>query len=249
MLRLARSTLLFLLVVFILPALATLAWWVAKERPATWRNADWTSAHVLPLADADEEAAIYIMAARTGGLKGAFAVHSWIVLKKVGGDLYDRYDKVGWGAPVRRNSRPADGRWYSNEPFIVRELHGEAAGRLIPKIEAAIESYPYSRNGDYRIWPGPNSNSFVAHVLREVPQIGAALPSNAIGRDFWPGVISAGWSPDAGDFHFTIYGLAGFVVGLTSGFEVHFAGLVAGFDPFRPALKVPAYGRVNLWDW
>ena len=68
MLRLARSTLLFLLVVFILPALATLAWWVAKERPATWRNADWTSAHVLPLADADEEAAIYIMAARTGGL-------------------------------------------------------------------------------------------------------------------------------------------------------------------------------------
>ena len=49
MLRLARSTLLFLLVVFILPALATLAWWVAKERPTTWRNADWTSAHVLPL--------------------------------------------------------------------------------------------------------------------------------------------------------------------------------------------------------
>ena len=64
-----------------------------------------------------------------------------------------------------------------------------------------------------------------------------------------PGVISAGWSPDAGDFHFTLYGLAGFSVGLTSGLELHFAGLVAGFDPFRPALKVPAYGRVSLWDW
>ena len=37
---------------------------------------------------------------------------------------------------------------------------------------------------DYRIWPGPNSNSFVAHVLREVPELGTTLPPNATGRDF-----------------------------------------------------------------
>lgn len=247
MLKIVRSTLLFVFVVFMLPALATLVWWVTTERPTSWRAADWTSARVLPAADADDEAAVYIMAARTGGLKGAFSVHSWIVLKKAGSGLYDRYDKVGWGAPVRKNSRPADGRWYSNEPFIVRELHGRDAEAMIPRIEAAIEAYPFSRNGDYRIWPGPNSNSFVAHVLREVPQIGATLPPNATGRDFWPGIVSAGWSPGAGDVHFTIYGLAGFSIGLTSGIELHFAGLVAGFDPFRPALKVPAYGRVSLW--
>ena len=56
------------------------------------------------------------MAARTGGLKGAFSVHTWIVIKKAGAKAYERYDKVGWGMPIRRNAYPADGRWYSNVP-------------------------------------------------------------------------------------------------------------------------------------
>ena len=38
--------------------------------------------------------------------------------------------------------------------------------------------------GDYRIWPGPNSNSFTAAILRAVPELGVSLPANAIGRDY-----------------------------------------------------------------
>ncbi|MCO5162801.1 MAG: DUF3750 domain-containing protein [Mesorhizobium sp.] len=243
--KLLKLLLLFVLLVFVTPAVATAGWWILKDRPGNWSSADWSSSGVLPRADSDRDAAVYVLAARTGGLKGAFSLHSWIVTKKPGAASYDRYDKVGWGSPIRRNSRPADGRWYSNEPYIVHEVTGKAAASLVPKVEAAIASYPYSKPGDYHVWPGPNSNSFVAHVLRSVPELGATMPPNATGRDFAAGFGAIGWSSATGDFHATLHGLAGLSLGATSGLELHLMGLVAGIDVARPALKIPAYGR---WD-
>lgn len=233
-------------VVFLLPALATVGWWLMQERPGSWRAADWSSSGLLLAEPEVEDAAVYVLAARTGGLKGALSVHSWIVVKKPGQTTYDRYDKVGWGSPVRRNGYAADGRWYSNPPLIVQVVEGEAARRLIPAVEAAIDTYPWARPGDYHIWPGPNSNSFVAHVLREVPQLGASLPPNAVGRDFAPGIAAFDIAPDWRDLHATLGGLAGFAVGARSGVELHFMGLVAGVDLARPALKIPGYGRLEL---
>lgn len=233
--------------VFLLPALATTGWWALADRPGNWRAADWSSAGLLPPADGDGEAAIYVLAARTGGLKGALSLHSWIVLKQPGSAAYERYDKVGWGSPVRRNSRPADGFWYSNVPVVVHAVHGAQAAALLPRFEAAIAAYPFAHHGGYRIWPGPNSNSFVAHVLREVPEFGAVLPPNAVGRDFRPGIVSFDVTPDWSDVHATLGGIVGFAAGRLSGLELHFAGLVAGIDLARPALKVPALGRVALW--
>lgn len=186
------------------------------------------------------------MAARTGGMKGAVSVHSWIVLKKPGASHYDRYDKVGWGSPIRTNGYAADAYWYSNQPWIVREMHGEEAERLIPEVEAAISAYPYAQRGGYRIWPGPNSNTFVAHVLNAVPELGTVLPPNATGRDYAEGPVSLRVASDRRDLHFTLNGLAGFAIGLRSGIEIHFMGAVAGIDFLRPALKIPALGRVGL---
>ena len=240
-----KTLLIFLLVMFVLPALATLAWWEWQERPRSWRTADWSASGVLADAGSDEEAAIYVMAARTGGLKGAFSVHSWIVFKKAGAGAYERYDKVGWGMPVRRNAYAPDGRWYSNMPEVVHQLRGADAERLIPEVEAAIASYPYAMRGGYRIWPGPNSNSFVAHVLRSVPELGARMPPNATGRDYAPGWASLEWLPEGG-LHATVGGWFGFSVGRKAGLELHFLGLVAGVDVARPAIKVPAFGRVAL---
>lgn len=243
---LLKSVVLFLLVVFILPALATLGWWALQDRPANWRAADWSSSGLLRAAPKADDSAIYVLAARTGGFKGAFAVHSWIVVKKPGQSAYERYDKVGWGSPVRRNAYAADGRWYSNAPVIVSALEGADAEKLIPAVESAIADYPYSKAGDYRLWPGPNSNSFVAHVLRSVPGLGATMPSNAIGRDFAPGIAAFDIAPDGRDVHLTLGGLVGFAAGVRSGLELHFMGLVAGFDLAHPALKIPAYGRFEL---
>jgi hypothetical protein len=244
--RPVKNIALALLLVFVMPALATAGWWGMQEHPDTWRNADWSSAGILPRAPTRDEAAIYVLAARTGGIKGAFALHSWLVVKKPGSDQYDRYDKVGWGSPIRHNGYAADGRWYSNAPEIVVAATGTDAVELIPAVEAAIADYRFSKSGDYRVWPGPNSNSFVAHVLRGVPDLGMTLPANATGRDYAPGVFAVDLAPDWRDLHVTFGGLFGFAVGMRSGIEIHFAGLVAGVDILRPALKIPAYGTVSL---
>ena len=241
-----KRFLLTFLFVFAMPAGLSTAVWAVAERPTSWRYADWSSSGKLPAAEAEKEAVVYVLAARTGGLKGALAVHSWIVYKKAGNAPYVRYDKVGWGNPLRRNGYAADGRWYSNDPFVVARLKGEAAAAAIPRIEQAIADYPHSLRGGYRIWPGPNSNSFVAHVLREVPELGAVLPPNAVGRDYLSGGRIWSIDPDGRDFHFTLYGMAGFAAGVRSGIEIHLLGLVAGLDIARPALKIPGFGRIGM---
>jgi hypothetical protein len=232
------------LMLFVAPALAAIGWWASGDHPGSWRNADWSSSGVLPQAAGEPQAMIHIMGARTGGMKGALAIHSWIVTKAEGAADYDRYDKVGWGAPVRRNAYPADGRWYSNDPVIIGTLHGEDAARLIPKVEAAIAAYPHAMRGGYSIWPGPNSNSFVAHVLRAVPQLGMSLPPEAVGRDY-PSEGRWAWRSPDGVWRLSLGGYAGFAAGRAIGIEVNLAGLVFGLDPAGPALKLPGFGRVG----
>jgi hypothetical protein len=238
------------LLVFVAPALATAAWWSTVDRPGSWRQADWGATDLLAEPAAAPEAAIHVLAARTGGLKGAFATHSWIVTKESGADRYNRYDKVGWGRPVRQNAYPPAARWYSNEPVIIGSITGAQAEALIPKIEAAIAAYPYNgyteENG-YRIYPGPNSNTFVAHVLREVPELGMVLPPNAVGRDYLSEGRFVAIADDWLDVTASLYGLVGVSAGLRSGFEVHFMGLVAGIDVRRVGVKVPAFGLVSLY--
>ena len=74
--------------------------------------------------------------------KGVLAVHSWVVIKRKDATRWTRFDVVGWGNPVRRNSQPPDGRWYSNQPVIIHEIKGPDAARLLPKVEAAPSPGP-----------------------------------------------------------------------------------------------------------
>ncbi|PST26406.1 DUF3750 domain-containing protein [Mesorhizobium plurifarium] len=241
-----RKLALVFAVVYLLPALASAGLWYFKERPQSWRDADWSSSGILVDAAASPEAAIYVFSATTGGMKGAVASHAWIVTKAEGIPAYTRYEKVGWGKPIRKNAYAADGRWYSNAPRIVVAVRGEEAKRLIPKVEKAIEAYPYSSPGAYRLWPGPNSNTFIAHVLRSVPELDAVLPPDAVGRDYLPEGKLFHVDADGRDLHATLYGLAGVSAGWRSGLELHFMGLVAGFDVARPGIKIPALGRFGI---
>jgi hypothetical protein len=232
--------------IYLLPTFASAGWWALQDRPARWSEANWGSAGILPEAFDSDEAAVYVFSAKTGGLKGAVASHAWIVTKEKGARTYTRYDKVGWGSPIRRNHRPADAFWYSNRPELVTKITGEDAQALIPKVEAAIAAYPYAEPGGYTIWPGPNSNTFVAHVLRSVPELGAVLPPHAVGRDYLPDGAFVHLDQDGKDLHLTIRGLIGLSAGVRSGFEVHFLGLVAGIDVMRPGIKIPAFGRIGV---
>ena len=239
-----RVAMLFL-AIYLLPGLAAASLWATKTHPRSYREANWTSSRMLPDAATGKEARIVIFAASTGGFKGAFAVHSWIVVKPAGAKRYDRYDVMGWGMPVRRNGFSPDGNWYSNPPQVVWQLSGEDAEALIPRIEKAIADYPHNARGSYRLWPGPNSNTFVASILRAVPEIDVVLPSNAVGRDYLANGRFFAYDP-SGDAHFTLFGLLGFSAGVKSGLEMHVLGLVAGFDFRQPGIKVPALGRFGV---
>jgi hypothetical protein len=175
---------LIILVVFLAPILARALIYAVGNNPRSWRDADWSSTGVLPAASDFQPARIIVFTGTAGAWKGVFSVHSWIVLKRANETRWTRYDVVGWGNPVRVNNWPVDGRWYGNLPVILADIAGPEAERLIPRIEETVKAYDYAHAGDYRIWPGPNSNSFIAAVLRATPELRVILPPNAVGRDF-----------------------------------------------------------------
>jgi len=109
-----------------------------------------------------------------------------------------------------------------------------------------VKSYAYAAYGSYRVWPGPNSNTFTATVLRAAPELEIALPSEAVGRDFRADGAFFGYTASRTGVEMSIYGLLGAKLGWVEGIEVNFMGLVAGLDLRHPALKVPCFGRLGM---
>jgi len=242
-----RKVLVGFLILFLLPLAVHAAIYAGKDRPASFRDADWSSVGMLPPADADRDARLLVFTGRTGRWKGIFAVHSWVVFKPENAASWSRYDVVGWGQPVRTNAWAPDGRWFGDAPRVLVDVRGPTAAVLIPKVKAAIAAYSYNHSGDYRIWPGPNSNTFTASVLRAVPELTTALPSNAVGKDFrahpYVGITDSGTGIEA-----SLWGLLGLKVGWVEGVEVNVLGLVAGLDLRHPAVKLPGFGRIGVDD-
>jgi len=211
---------------FFVPLFARAAFYAAGSEPRSWRDADWSSTGLLPPAEDDKPARVLVFTGKAGAWKGIFAVHSWIVIKAAGAREWTRYDVVGWGNPVRTNGWPADGLWYGNRPVAIADISGSEAEKLIPRIEAAVEAYNYRDAGDYRIWPGPNSNSFTAAILRAVPELGVALPPNAVGRDFRHRPY-AGLTDSGTGIEINLFGIAALKLGWVEGVELDLLGLVA----------------------
>lgn len=240
-----RFLLVLLLLLFILPLGARAALFAFEERPGSWRTADWSSVGMLPAAAAHPEARVLVLSGRTGGWKGLVSVHSWVVLKRPNAREWTRYDVVGWGQPVRRNGWAADARWYGDVPAVVADVHGAEAELLIPQIEAAIRQYRYVNAGDYRMWPGPNSNTFVAAVLREVPELGVTLPPTAVGKDYRDEGLYFGLTDSRTGIELSAWGVFGLKLAWVEGIEINLLGMVAGLDIRQPALKLPGFGRVG----
>lgn len=183
--------------------------------------------------------------------KGTFGVHTWIAIKEKEAAEYETLQVIGYRARrglnvvVVQPSIP-DGRWFGAEPELIRDLRGPAAERAIPKIREAAQSYPYQQ--DYRVYPGPNSNTFVSYILRRTPEIGVELPANAVGKDWINRGSLLGLSETRTGFQFSIFGLLGFTLGVADGVEVNVLGLTFGVDILRPALKLPMVGRLGFQD-
>jgi hypothetical protein len=217
--------------------------------PRHWSQARWDSAGLAPDPATTPEPVVQVYAARAWGWKGIFAVHSWIIMKRAGAPAFERYEVVGWGvgrgAPaLRMNMRTIDGYWAGNRPRVLVDRRGPEVEALIDRIEAAIARYPYPHA--YRTWPGPNSNTFIAHIGRQVPELGLDMPPTAIGKDFLNNGGLLARTPSGSGFQLSLLGLLGLSIGRAEGLEVNLLGLTIGIDPFGLALKLPGIGRLGL---
>ena len=241
-----KKIVLVLLALLVVPIAVSAAKYWAGDRSVNWQSADRSSAGLLPTAAQHPEALVRVFAARTVRWRGIVAVHSWIVFKEKGAKSYTRYDYTAWGDPIRLNGFAADGRWFGDDPLAIAAAEGAAAEAMIPKIKAAIASYSWRADGDYRAWPGPNSNTFVTAVLAAVPELQVTLPPTAIGKDFPYAGNAFGWTPSGTGVRATLGGYLGLTVGWIEGVELNVLGAVLGFDIRRPAIKLPGLGRLGV---
>lgn len=216
-------------------------------RSTDWRTASREPAGLAPDPVQTPEAVVQVYSARAVRWRGYFGVHTWIAVKRTGASEFTVYEVNGHrlrrtGTALVISNRAPDGYWYGNRPELLKEARGPGVEELIDRIEAAVARYPYATT--YRVWPGPNSNTFTAFVLREVPELRVDLPPTAIGKDYL-GLMPVALMPSGTGAQLSVAGLAGIGAGWEEGLELNLLGLTLGVDPASLSLKLPLVGRVG----
>ena len=172
----------------LLPGLALLMTLTAGcDSHRDWRTASRDSAGIAPDPLRTEEAVVQVYGADAWGWRGWFAIHTWIATKRQNENVYTVYDVVGWRSyrnkPVMRIAQDIPDRyWYGEKPRLLKQHRGAGVDNLIDAIEQAAMDYPWKTT--YKAFPGPNSNTFVAWIARQVPQLDLDLPFSAIGSGY-----------------------------------------------------------------
>ncbi len=214
-----------------------------------WQTASRESANIAPLPHEDLEAQVQIYTAKAFAWRGYFSVHSWIATKEKNADSYIIFHVLMWGkyygnSMVTIQKDLPDRYWFGAKPTLIFLARKEKAAKMIPQIYEAVKSYPYPDL--YRAYPGPNSNSFISHIMRSVSGFDVELPSNAIGKDWIHNARFFGITETRTGVQFSLYGMLGFTLGLREGIEFNVIGLSFGVDFLHPALKLPIVGRVGM---
>lgn len=152
-----------------------------------WRTASRESAGMAPDPAVISEAVLQVYGARAWSWRGWFAIHTWISVKRTGETAYTVYDVVGWRgyrgrSVVRIAPDIPDRHWFGARPRILKEHRGKGVDDLIDAVDKAARSYPWK--GTYKAFPGPNSNTFIAWIGRQVPELELSLPFAAIGSGY-----------------------------------------------------------------
>ena len=236
--------------VFVVPALVSVVARYFEDRPH-WGAADHGPTGQAPVPADTVEPVVQVYAARTWGMRGAVAVHTWIAAKRSGAEHYLRYEVIGWRlrrsgtALVREPGRP-DAMWFSNPPKLLADLRGDGIDAVIDKIEAAVRDYPFAR--EYRMWPGPNSNTFTAFVGRRVPELRLNLPPTAIGKDYLANGAFLGRAPSGTGYQLSVRGAVSLTAALREGVEVNLFGSAAGIGLYPPTVRLPGLGTWPHWS-
>jgi hypothetical protein len=216
---------------------------------ADWRTANRDSARLAPDPVTTHEAVVQVYGARAFNWRGIFAVHTWIAVKATGADRYTVHQVIGWrarngGSAVVSGPGVPDRNWYGAKPEIYQDIRGADAQALIPQIQSAVASYPHAHN--YVLWPGPNSNSFVAHVARAVPGLAVDLPPTAIGKDYIGHGDLFGPAPSNTGMQISVFGVFGLTLAIEEGIELNVLSLGVGLDPLDLGIRLPGVGRLSL---
>ena len=209
-----------------------------------------TDQEQVPDPNTHQAPILQVYAARTWGPKGIFAVHSWIAMKPQGAKRYEVSQVIGWrqdhhGNVLFRETNVPVNSWWGNEATLILDLRGDQAAPLIEKVDAAIQAYPWKH--EYQLYPGPNSNTFVAWVGLQVPELGLDLPSTAIGKDWRPLENSFGPSASGTGIQASLSGMLGLSLGLEEGLEMNILGLNFELDMLDLAFELPLLGRYEIW--
>ena len=117
---------------------------------------------------------------------GAFAWHYWFVIEdETGRHRWEVWQTKNAGSfcigHVHRDLKQPEDGVGGGPSRLVTVWEGEQA-RRIAAVLADVRTYPYCER--YHYWPGPNSNSFVAWVLRQAG-INYDLDRRGIGRRYF----------------------------------------------------------------
>ena len=195
------------------------------------------------------EAIVQVFAARSWQrLSRLVSVHTWIAFKAPDAARYTVMETSQWypyppALKTCRKRRP-DRRWHGATPRLIAEITGAAAERAIPRIRELARDYP----AEYDLWPGPNSNTFTAYIIRNTPELKVDLPPTAIGKDYFVAAPPLRRSLSGTGVQVSLNGMLGLTVGLDDGVEVNLFGAVFGVDLMPPALKLPIIGRLGFDD-
>jgi hypothetical protein len=242
-----RPALVAVLALLFIPILVSAC--MPRRDGVPWYEARRDPSGLAPDPATTPEAVIQVYAARAVAWRGIVAVQTWLAVKPSGAPRFTRYEVLGFGvaggAPAVRIDRTGpDNYWFGATPELILERRGPGVDALIAQLGDAVRRYPYPH--EYHAWPGPNSNTFTAFLGREVPALGLALPSNAIGKDYLPGGALFAAAPSGTGYQVSLFGVAGILVARAEGLEVNLLGFNLGIDVFAPALKLPAIGRLGL---
>ncbi len=142
---------------------------------------------VAPDPGQHADAVVQVYGANVWGVRGRFAIHTWVVTKASHAAQYTKYQVIGWRLRRHRSvvsitHDAPDGHWFGSKPVLLLDRRGSDADALIGAIHDAALRYPCA--DQYVMWPGPNSNSFTAWIGLEVPALGLVLPAKAIGKSW-----------------------------------------------------------------
>lgn len=174
------------------------------------------------------------------------AVHCFFVAYDPVDKAWHRYEvwqtadagKNSWGH-VTCDLMPPDSDTGGGPVATYAEWHGQEANQLLKVLRQSVD---FPDRNTYHYWPGPNSNTYPAWVLRSAGVAGE-LPPKAIGKDYL-GIVGAGLTTTHTGVQVETP-VVGLKVGWRDGMEVHLLCFTFGIDLWHPAVKTPL-GRLGV---